>query len=140
MALKKYFSSGKLVYLRLVFSSYANQLVDLLCKSIHRLLHDGSIGLKKGEIDCSLVHIGETGCYVADNCWISALQCVRIVRIRSFSGPYFPAFRLNIQSKYERKQTRKTPNMDTSSDIPRDFFLFEELLHFTIAKLLVKSN
>ena len=49
-------------------------------------------------------------------------HCVKSIRIRSFSGPYFPAFGLNteryevsfhIQSDYEKIRTRKTPNTDT---------------------------
>ena len=42
-------------------------------------------------------------------------HCVKSVRIRSFSGPYFPAFGVNterIQSEYAKKRTRKTPNTD----------------------------
>ena len=47
---------------------------------------------------------------------------VKSVCIRSFSGPHFPAFRLNtkrysaslrIQSECGKIRTRKTPNMDT---------------------------
>ena len=39
------------------------------------------------------------------------IHCVKRVRIRSFSGPYFPAFEyLSILSPNE---TRKTPNTDT---------------------------
>ena len=47
---------------------------------------------------------------------------MKTVRIRSLSGPYFPAFRLNtkrygvflrIQSEYWKKRTRKTPYLDT---------------------------
>ena len=49
-------------------------------------------------------------------------NCVKIVCIRSFSGPHFPAFGLNseiyrvnlrIQSKCRKMRTRKTPNTDT---------------------------
>ena len=49
-------------------------------------------------------------------------QCVKSVRIWSFSGPHFPAFGLNterysvplrIQSKCGKIRTRKTPNTDT---------------------------
>ena len=49
-------------------------------------------------------------------------HCLKSVRIRSFSGPYFAAFRLNreinsvnlhIQSECEKMRTRKTPNTDT---------------------------
>ena len=47
---------------------------------------------------------------------------MKSARIRSFSGPYFPAFGLNtekyfvsllIQTKYVKIQTRKTLNTDT---------------------------
>ena len=50
------------------------------------------------------------------------INCVESVRIRSFSGPYFPALGLNterygvslrIQSEYRKIRIRKTPNMDT---------------------------
>ena len=49
-------------------------------------------------------------------------HCVKSVRIRSHSGPYFPAFGLNakrysvsllIQSEYGKIRTRITPNTDT---------------------------
>ena len=50
------------------------------------------------------------------------MHCVKNVRIRSFSAPYFPAFRLNaeryrvslrIQSECGITRTEKTPNTDT---------------------------
>ena len=50
------------------------------------------------------------------------LHCVKSVRIRSFSGPFFPAFGLNmegysvslrIQFESGKVRTRKTPNTDT---------------------------
>ena len=49
-------------------------------------------------------------------------HCVKSVRIRSYSGPYFPAFELNterhevslgIQSECGKKWARIIPNMDT---------------------------
>ena len=49
-------------------------------------------------------------------------HCVKSIRIRSFSGPYFQTFELNterygvslrIQSKCGKIQTRKTRNTDT---------------------------
>ena len=52
--------------------------------------------------------------------WVE--YCVKSVRIRSFSGLYFPAFGLNtgrysvslrIQSECRKIRTRKTPNTDT---------------------------
>ena len=39
-------------------------------------------------------------------------HCVKSVRIRSYSGPYFTAFGLNME-RYEVMWTRITPNMDT---------------------------
>ena len=50
------------------------------------------------------------------------VHCVKSVRIRSYSGLYFPVFGLNkkrygvslvIQAKCEKIRTRKTPNTDT---------------------------
>ena len=55
-------------------------------------------------------------------------HCVNSVRIRSFSGPDFPAFGLNteiyrvnlrIQSKCEKMRTRKTPDTDTFHEVPQ---------------------
>ena len=49
-------------------------------------------------------------------------HCVKSVRIRSFFGPYFPAFGVNmkryfislrIQSEYGKIRTSKIPNTDT---------------------------
>ena len=47
-------------------------------------------------------------------------HCVKIVQIRSFSAPYFPAFGMNteiynlrIQSKYGKIWTRKTTHLDS---------------------------
>ena len=49
-------------------------------------------------------------------------HCVKSVLIRSYSGPYFPAFGLNTerysvsllsQSECEKMRTRITPNADT---------------------------
>ena len=56
-------------------------------------------------------------------------HCVKSVRIRSYSGPYFPAFELNterygvslrIQSECEKIRTRITPNTDTFHAVPVD--------------------
>ena len=50
------------------------------------------------------------------------IHCVKIVRIWSYSGPYFPAFGLNteryfvslsVQSECGKIRTRITPNADT---------------------------
>ena len=52
----------------------------------------------------------------------SALHCVKSVHIRSYSGPYFPAFEMNterygvslcIQPKHRKIRTRITPSTDT---------------------------
>ena len=55
--------------------------------------------------------------------WFSShFYCVKIVRIRSFSGPYFPVFGLNterycvslrIQFERRKMRSRKTPKMDS---------------------------
>ena len=54
-------------------------------------------------------------------------HCVKSVRIRSFSGPYFPAFGLNterygvslhIQSECGKIRPKKTPNTDTFHAAP----------------------
>ena len=64
--------------------------------------------------------------------YLVSFHCVKSVRIRSFSGPYFPAFGLNaerysvslrIQSEYGKIRTRKTPNTDTSHEV------FVNLIH-----------
>ena len=45
-------------------------------------------------------------------------HCLKGVRIRSFSGPYFPAFGLNTERyRVWKIQTRKTPNTDTSQAV-----------------------
>ena len=51
--------------------------------------------------------------------YMNALHWVKSVRIRSYSGPYFPVFRLNtevslcIQSEWEKIRTRVTPITDS---------------------------
>ena len=60
--------------------------------------------------------------YFHESWLISNFHCVKSVRIRSYSGPHFPAFGLNmerysvslrIQSEYGKMRTRTTPNTDT---------------------------
>ena len=44
------------------------------------------------------------------------IHCVKSLRIQSYSGPYFPAFRLvslRIQSECGKMRNRITPNTDT---------------------------
>ena len=68
-------------------------------------------------------------------------DCIKIVRIRSFPGPYFPAFGLNteiysiilrIQTDCGKMQTRKTLNTDTfyagltNDDIDIDLANYED--------------
>ena len=57
---------------------------------------------------------------ISEKLWVA--HCVKSVRIRNYSGPYFPAFGLNterygvslcIQSAFEKTQPRITPNTDT---------------------------
>ena len=60
------------------------------------------------------------------------LQCGKSVFVPRFSGPYFPAFRLNaerysvflgIHSKWGKIRTRKTPNTDSSHAVLEIYFL-----------------
>ena len=46
---------------------------------------------------------------------VGKYHCIKSFGIRSFSGPYFPAFELNTErySKCGEIQTRKTPDTDT---------------------------
>ena len=46
-------------------------------------------------------------------CLYWGLHCVKNVHVRSYSGPYFPVFGLNIQSECKKIRTRITPNRDT---------------------------
>ena len=52
------------------------------------------------------------------------ILCVKNVCIRSFSGPYFPAFKLRIQPECGKKWIRKIPNTDTfhAVSVPFDTF------------------
>ena len=80
----------------------------------------GSIGNKWVNMEVVIeIVIFQTLIYFS---WVITFHCVKTVRIRSFSGPYFPAFWLNtkwygvslrIQSKCGKMWTRKTPNTDT---------------------------
>ena len=67
--------------------------------------------------------------------------CVRSIHIRSSSGPYFSAFRVNteknsvplrIQSECEKIRTRKTPNTDTFHAV-KCFYI---LLAFVISNIV----
>ena len=73
---------------------------------------------KTQRLMCVIFH-----CAYSHQLRVSICHCVKSVRIRSFSGRYFPAIGLNterygvslrIQSKYGDKRTRKTPNTETS--------------------------
>ena len=63
-----------------------------------------------------------TLCLYSHKCKLWLCHCVKSVRIRSYSGPYFSAFGLNtvrcgvsfrIQSEHGKIRTRVTPNTDT---------------------------
>ena len=69
-------------------------------------------------------------------------HCVKSVRIRSYFGPHFPAFRLNteryflslrIQSECEKLWARITPNTDT-------FYLVNDLAKISILAFQWKIN
>ena len=68
--------------------------------------------------------------------YIFFVHCVKSVRIRSYSGPYFPAFELNterysvslrIQSECCKIRTRITPNTDTFHALVVHVFVIEML-------------
>ena len=88
-----------------------------------------------------------------------SIHCVKAVSIRSFSGPYFPAFGLNrerygkslrIQSECRKIRTRKTPNLNTLhtvisfwSSVNSAFFLYIDkvyLSHISKSLVLVKKQ
>ena len=67
-------------------------------------------------------------------------HCVKSVCIRSFSGPYFPAFGLNtdiygvnlrVQSKCGKMQTRKTSNTDTFRAVKDSRATYKDFTFFT---------
>ena len=67
-----------------------------------------------------------------DLLWTLPLRCINSVRIRSYSGPYLPAFGLiSIQFECGKIRTRVTPNTDTFHAILRMFlFLTQQTLTF----------
>ena len=78
------------------------------------------VGWREGKLHLYWCFIKTKDLLTLSNCNI--LHCVKIVRIRSFSGQYFPEFGLNkeiysvslhIQSECGKIRTRKTPNTDT---------------------------
>ena len=74
-------------------------------------------------------------------------HCVKSVRIRSFSGPYFPAFGLSteryvvygIQSECGKIRTRKSPNKDTFHAVKRSSYWLMLFKYFNTFKLLSNS-
>ena len=75
--------------------SNRNQSINLLSKSMNWLLYDRDLYQERVKKKMNVLH------------------CVKSVRIRSYSGPYFPAFGLNIQSECGKIRTRIIPNTDT---------------------------
>ena len=72
--------------------------------------------------------------------FINVKHCVKIVRIWSFSGLYFPAFWLNavhFQFNCGKTQTRKTPNTDTFYAVKRLFFTFRIMFFSVLIKLFL---
>ena len=111
-----------------MFSAYRSQSTDLQCKSIDWFLYVGNIRMKK-------VKVMETNRQKAMS-WLNKYtekrrknkdvsNIIKItteyslresVRIRSFSGPYFPHIRTEYSISYRSEcgkiRTRKTPNTD----------------------------
>ena len=111
-----------------MFSAYRNQSTDLQCKSIDWFLYVGNTRMKR-------VKVMETNRQKAMS-WLNKYtekrrknkdvsNIIKItteyslresVRIRSFSGPYFPHIRTEYSVSYRSEcgkiRTRKTPNTD----------------------------
>ena len=78
--------------------------------------------------------------------------CEKIVRIRSFSGPYFSVFELNTKiysvnlislTEWGKLRTKKTLNMDTFQAIPYvSFFLFCNIafLYIDVHEITLQFN
>ena len=119
------------VYISLFFVFFSNQIFLSWCNSV--LL----FSIYYNEIATSLKQVllaalkqvtlnhspyVNTGLKLIISTLLSSTHCVKCVPIRSFSGPYFPAFGLNterygisfrVQSECRIIQTRKTPNTGT---------------------------
>ena len=74
-------------------------------------------------------------------------HCVKSVRIRNFTCPYFPAFGLNtesysvnfcIQSECGKIRTRKTPNMDTFYSLLVTSFVKKQKLYTNLSSVVME--
>ena len=68
---------------------------------------------EKSELFTALGYMNSVCCVLCAIRYKQALHRVKSCRIWSFSGPYFPTFGQNIQSKCGKIRTRKTLNTDT---------------------------
>ena len=79
-----------------------------------------------------------------DSSWVSAIyetaHCIKSVHIRSYSGPYLPAFGLDtesyrvsfrIQSECRKIRTRITPNTDTFQTVVINAILYQFSLNIS---------
>ena len=86
-----------------------------------QILHESDFKVEtRSTINSAIISVGRS--FVARSFVLTHMHCVISVRIRSYSGPYFPTFRLNtkrygvslrIQSECGKIRTRITPNIDT---------------------------
>ena len=118
-----------------VFQVLENSKLDTVVANI-TVVDPDNVYKNNQSHSCSIANLDDSVCpfMVRKFCYISlwlkfclvslylTVHCLKSVRIRSFSDPYFPAFGLNterysafllIQSGYEKTRTRKVPNTDT---------------------------
>ena len=98
-----------------IFNLYFNIIINFLAKKDSRIILTQSEWIWEKNV----LHTKSTRCYFE---FRNYLHWVKSVRIRSFSGPYFPAFGQNterlivslcIQSKCGKIRTRKTQHTAT---------------------------
>ena len=102
-------------YLQNIFLSFYKGLSHSMVK-ITRHIPTGKYKIPPLQQNFIFPHWGEIPSYPLMTHSIQILHCVKSLQIRSFSGPYFPVFRLNteiygvnfrIQSEYRKIRTRK---------------------------------
>ena len=107
-------------YLQNVFLSFYKDFSHSMVK-ITRHIPTGKYKIPPLQQNFIFPHWGEIPSYPLMTHSIQISYCVKSLQILSFSGPYFPVFRLNteiygvnfrIKSEYRKIRTRKTPYLD----------------------------
>ena len=106
----------QLSILRFTLSAFSDKSIHVIVPFIYPLITSENQRFS-GDIEKNIVVKWVNSCEMTIN-----MHCVKSVRIRSYSGPHFPAFGLNtekyyvsfrIQSKYGKTRTRIAPNTET---------------------------